>query len=142
MKWREVVAWLPGIPIAIANGILREVVYKARLDDLQAHQLSVVSFILLFGVYVWLVLPWLKLSTRAQAAHVGLLWLVLTVAFEFLFGHYAMGHSLKTLLHDYNIASGRLWILVLLWIAIAPYIGFRLRMGTGSATAQKGRVAE
>ena len=137
MKWRYIVSWLPGIPIAIANGILREVVYKARMDDLPAHQLSVVSFILLFGVYVWLVLPWLKLSTRAEAARVGLLWLVLTVAFEFLFGHYAMGHSWETLLHDYNLASGRLWVVVLLWIAIAPWIGFRLRMGNGSTTARE-----
>lgn len=137
MKWRYIVSWLPGIPIAIANGILREVVYKARMDDLQAHQLSVVSFILLFGAYVWLILPWLKLSSRAEATRVGLLWLVLTVAFEFLFGHYVMGHAWKTLLHDYNLASGRLWVVVLIWIAIAPWIGFRLRMGNGSPAARE-----
>jgi hypothetical protein len=29
--------------------------------------------------------------------------------FEFLVGHYVMGHPWSRLLHDYNILAGRLW---------------------------------
>ncbi|MEW6447103.1 MAG: hypothetical protein AB1426_03305, partial [Bacillota bacterium] len=57
---------------------------------------------------------------------IGLIWLVLTVAFEFGFGHFVMGHSWSRLLHDYNLLKGRLWVLVLLWVAIAPYVFYRL----------------
>jgi hypothetical protein len=55
------------------------------------------------------------------------MWLGLTVAFEFLFGHFARGLSWKELLHDYDILSGRLWVLVLLWITVAPYLCYRLQ---------------
>jgi apolipoprotein N-acyltransferase len=57
---------------------------------------------------------------------VGLAWLALTVAFEFGFGHYAAGHSWSELLADYDPTSGRVWILIPLWVALAPYLFYRL----------------
>jgi hypothetical protein len=33
-----------------------------------------------------------------------------------------MKHPWTRLLHDYNILEGRVWVLVLVWITIAPYI--------------------
>jgi len=39
---------------------------------------------------------------------IGLVWLAMTVAFEFLFGDYVAGHSWDRLLHDYNLFAGRL----------------------------------
>ena len=38
------------------------------------------------------------------------LWLGMTLAFEFLFGHYIAGKSWSLLLADYNLAAGRLWV--------------------------------
>jgi len=51
----------------------------------------------------------------------------MTVAFEFLFGHYVMGHSWHRLLQDYDLHQGRVWVLVLAWTAFGPCIlyGFR-----------------
>ncbi len=126
MKWRFVIAWIPGIPIAIANGFLREMVYTQMMNGLHAHQLSAASFIVLFGAYVWLILLWLKPESGPEAVRIGLLWLVLTVVFEFGFGHYVMGHPWQHLFHDYNIAAGRLWVIVLFWIAASPWILNRL----------------
>ncbi len=127
MTWRYFLAWIPGIPIAIGNGSLREFAVRRYVGELAAHQISVVTVILLFGLYVWFVLPWLKLSSGAEAVRVGLTWLVLTVAFEFVFGHYAMGHPWAALLHDYNVLRGRLWVLVLAWTTLAPYVCWWLR---------------
>ncbi|MHB9013841.1 MAG: hypothetical protein ACYC49_16640 [Ignavibacteriaceae bacterium] len=120
-------SWLPGIVIAIGNGSLRQFVYNLFFDELEAHQLSVLSFIIFFGIYVWLILPWLKLSSTAEAIRVGVFWLTLTIIFEFIFGHFVMDHPWKDLFHDYNLLSGRLWVIVLLWTAISPYLFFRLR---------------
>jgi hypothetical protein len=127
MKWKYVVAWLPGVLIAIANGIIRQFVYRAYLDELPAHQVSVVSFIVLFGLYVWFIIPWLRLTTAVEAIRVGLVWFGLTVLFEFVFGHFVMGHPWSALLHDYNVLEGRLWVVVLLWTTIAPLVVYRLR---------------
>ncbi len=129
MNWKFLVSWVPGIPIAIANGILREFWYQRFLPELISHQLSTASFILLFGIYVWFILRWLKLNSAKESLRLGLTWFVLTVAFEFLFGHFVMGHPWTTLLSDYNLLAGRVWVFVLLWIATAPLIFFLVQRG-------------
>ncbi|PTD93872.1 hypothetical protein C9439_05700 [archaeon SCG-AAA382B04] len=53
---------------------------------------------------------------------IGTFWFILTIFFEFIFGHYVMGHLWNKLLADYNILKGRIWILVLLTTLVAPLI--------------------
>ena len=125
--WKYILAWVPMVLIAIANGALREIWYKKYLGELPAHQVSVASGILLFGIYIWALFRIWRLESASQAIVIGLSWLGLTVAFEFVFGHYVRGFSWNVLLHDYNIFAGRLWVAVLLWITAAPYIFFKLQ---------------
>lgn len=127
MNWKYLVSWIPGIPIAIVNGLIRTSLYMRFLPELPAHQLSTASFIVLFGIYVWFILKWLKLSSAQEALRLGLIWLGLTVVFEFLFGHFVMGNPWASLVHDYNLLAGRVWVLVLIWIAAAPSLFYRLR---------------
>ena len=129
MNWKFFISWVPGIPIAIFNGVIRGYWYQQFLPEQQSHQLSTLSFIILFGVYVWFILRWLKLPSTQAALRLGLFWLVLTVAFEFLFGHFVMGYSWTTLFQDYNILAGRVWILVLVWITITPVIFYLIKRG-------------
>ena len=124
--WRYVLAWFPMVAIAIANGALRESWYGQHLSELTAHQLSTLTAIVLFGAYIWFVVRFWPPTSKAQAIAVGLLWLVMTIAFEFLFGHFVAGHTWERLLHDYNLLAGRVWPLVLVWVAVAPYLYFRM----------------
>ncbi len=125
--WKYVIAWVPMIFIAIGNGIFREKFLASRLRELGAHQASTVTLVILFGIYIWILIRNWKPESTEQAITIGLLWLGLTVLFEFLFGHYVAGHSWSKLLHDYNILKGRIWIIVLIWVTIAPYIFYQLR---------------
>jgi hypothetical protein len=127
LSWKYLLSWIPGIPLAIVNGLLRESVYRRFLTELSAQQVSALSFIVLFGIYVWLIDRWLRLSSSKEALRVGLTWLALTVAFEFLFGHYVMGQPWERLGHDYNLLAGRLWVLVLVWITLSPLALYLLR---------------
>jgi len=63
-----------------------------------------------------------------------LIWLALAIGLEFIFGHYVMGNSWEWLLGDYNLLAGRLWVLVLLWIAAAPYVFYWLSTRSAPAT--------
>ena len=119
-------AWLAMPIIGIINGTIRQYGYKQALGELRAHQVSTVTGIILFAIYIWALTRWWKIESSAQAIAIGVMWLVLTVAFEFLFGHYVMKHPWSRLLHDYNILEGRLWLLVLLFVVIAPYIFYKL----------------
>ncbi|WP_208103823.1 hypothetical protein [Flagellimonas ochracea] len=125
--WKYVLAWLPMVFIAIANGLLREKIITRRLKELNAHQVSTLTLIFFFGIYIWLILRLFKPESSQQAFNIGLFWLALTVVFEFLFGHYVAGHSWSKLLNDYNIIAGRVWILVLIWITLAPYLFYQLQ---------------
>ncbi len=120
--WRYVLAWVPMVAIAIANGALREATYGKRMTELRAHQLSTLSGIVLFTVYIWGVTTVWPLQTSGQAVAVGIMWLVLTLAFEFLFGRYVAGHSWSRLLQDYNVLAGRVWVFIPTWVAVAPYV--------------------
>lgn len=126
MILRYVLAWIPMIFIGIINGIVREATYGKYLSDLRAHQVSTVTGVLLFGLYVWVLARAWRFESMSQAVAIGCIWLGLTVAFEFLFGHYVAGHAWSKLIADYNILAGRVWIVVLIWIAIAPTLFYRL----------------
>jgi len=123
---KYILAWLPLLGIAIVNGALREGVYGRYLGELRAHQVSTVSGVFLFGVYIWALMHFLRPDSSKQALLIGLVWLGMTVAFEFIFMHYVAGRSWKVLLHDYNIFAGRVWVVVLIWVALAPYLFYRL----------------
>ena len=120
------IAWVGLVVIAIINGVIREKGYKRFVGELRAHQVSTLTAIILFGLCTWILSLIWKIQSAGQAMTIGLIWLALTVAFEFLFGHYVMKHPWSILLKDYNILKGRLWALVLIWITIAPYIFYKL----------------
>ena len=122
------ISWVGMVILAILNGIIREKTYAHCMRELSAHQLSTFIFIILIGLYVWFLTGILKIESSKQALLIGGMWLVMTVVFEFGFGHYVMGHTWSKLVNDYNIFKGRVWSLVLAWTAIAPYLFFRIRI--------------
>lgn len=131
MLWKTLLTWIPGIPLAIVNALLRETVFRRFLSELPAHQVSTLSFFALYGIYVRIILRWLQPSSGPAALRIGLTWLVLTICFEFLFGHYVMGHPWDRLFHDYNLLAGRLWVLALAWVTLSPFVLYRLSRRTG-----------
>lgn len=123
---RYLLAWFPMVVIAVANGALRELWLVPRFGERVARQASTLILIALFGVYIALVVRAWPLSSGGQAAAVGAAWLALTLAFEFLLGYFVSGLSWRDMLAEYNLAAGRLWVLVPIWVAVAPYLFFRL----------------
>lgn len=128
MLTKYILLWFPMIVIAILNGALRQGIYVTFLDNLAAHQLSVVSGILFFAIYIWIITRKWKIKSSKESIQIGLIWLLMTIVFEFLFGHFVMGHSWEKLFYDYNILEGRLWMVVLIWITISPFIFYRMHL--------------
>lgn len=123
---RYLYVWFVLLVVAVINGALRDFTYGKHVPELLAHQISCVSGIVLFGlVFYRYVRRWPPASAR-QALNIGGFWMALTVAFEFLFFHYAAGHPWTELWANYDIASGRLWPLIVLWVAFGPYVFYRL----------------
>ncbi|MBU0906740.1 MAG: hypothetical protein KKD18_01830 [Nanoarchaeota archaeon] len=58
--------------------------------------------------------------TKKDLWLVGGIWVLMTIVFEFIFGHYVMHEGTSVLYADYNIFNGRLWLLVLFFIFVGP----------------------
>lgn len=126
MVTRYLFFWLILAVVAIINGTLRQYVYGPYMPDLAAHQLSTVTGILLTGITVWILNRFWPIGSAKEAWIIGACWFLMTIAFEFGFGHYVAGHSWSRLFADYNVFDGRVWALFLIWIAVLPYVTWRL----------------
>lgn len=123
---RYFLAWFPMLILAIANGALRQATYARRMPELRAHQVSTAIAAVIFGVYIGFVIrAWPPVSTQ-QALQVGLLWLALTIAFEFFMGLVLARRPLNEVLREYDVTSGRIWALLLLWITLSPVLFYIL----------------
>lgn len=120
------VAWFVMLVVSIANGAVRDFFYGKHMGALAAHQLSTAISLVLLGTVIWSYVTLYPPRSDHEAVVVGLAWLALTVAFEFLFFHYVGGHSWSDLLANYNVLKGRIWVFVPLWIAVAPWLFYRL----------------
>jgi hypothetical protein len=119
--------WFLFMIVAIINAVLRNGVYKPIIGDLRAHQLSTIIFIAIILILTYLVFRFSKMEvTTQQTFIIGSIWLLATICFEFLAGHFAFGNSWDKLLADYNILKGRIWSLVLITMFFSPYLSSKL----------------
>ena len=123
---RYLLAWFPMILIAVANGAWREAALVPRLGDHAARQVSTLILVALFAVYIGYITRKWRLGSGGEALCVGAAWLALTVGFELALGRLVSGLSWEQLFAEYDLAAGRLWALVPLWVAAAPFVFFRL----------------
>jgi len=126
MILRALAIWIVLLALAFANGALREAALVPWVGDQRGHQVSSVTLALAIFALTYVSIGWIRPRGGTDAVMVGLLWLVLVLAFEFALGR-ARGTPWSVLLADYNIAAGRLWVLVLITTAAAPYVAARMR---------------
>lgn len=119
--------WFVMLLVSIANGAARDFTYGRHLSELAAHQLSTVASVVLLGIIIWGFVRFFPPASDQEAIFIGLLWVILTIAFEFIFFHFVGGHPWSQLLANYNIFKGRVWVVVLVWVAVAPFIFSRLQ---------------
>ena len=124
MLVRAGVVWFAIMLIAILNGAARDLLLVPRLGDLVARALSCLMLAALIVLVTWVSLRWIHPASLGDAWTIGVMWLTMTLTFEFVAGHYLFHTEWSTLLADYNLFAGRLWILVLVATTIAPAFVF------------------
>ncbi len=117
------------MPVPILNGFLREKILKNYLSDLSAHQVSTVLLSIFLLVFMWLIYrDDINNASATNLLLIGLVWVGLTVLFEFYFGFFVEKFPLQRLLADYNLISGRVWPLFLGLMLIAPTLLKKLKL--------------
>jgi hypothetical protein len=117
---RAVIVWFVMLVVASVNGAFREAFLIPKLGDMAGRAISTVMLSTLVVVLTWATITWIHPRSHREAWMIGGIWVALTLAFEFVAGHYLFGKPWGELTEDYNVLQGRIWILVLLTIAVAP----------------------
>jgi hypothetical protein len=127
MTLRAIAVWFAIVPIAITNGAVREILIAPAAGPAAGHVISTMMLCAAILLVTWITIGWMRPASLRDAARIGITWLALTLAFEFLAGHYMFGTPWDRLLADYNLAEGRVWILVPITTALAPWLTARAR---------------
>ena len=122
MILRAFAVWCGLLVLALINGAVRELWIRSKLGAWGSHFVSSITLSAAILAVAWATIDWVYVADVADAFVAGGFWLVLTLAFEFLAGHYFFRKSWGELLADYNLLRGRLWLLVLLTTALAPFL--------------------
>jgi hypothetical protein len=122
MLTRALAVWFALLVLAFANGAFREIALVPALGDTAGHAISSVTLSAAIFLLAWFTIAWIHPTSTGDVWTVGALWLTLTLAFEFLGGHYLFGTPWNTLLADYDVPAGRIWILVLATTTLAPVV--------------------
>ena len=93
--------------------VLMNLVYEPRWGVLVAHQIGMSTRIVYIFIFAYFLLRFVKKYTTLDLVHVGIMWLVLTLLFEWV-GSFAIGRPVSEILVGWNIFAGYMWPYVLL----------------------------
>jgi hypothetical protein len=119
--------WFAMLAVAIGNGVLREKTFARSLPERRAHQLSTFIGAGAMGVLMWFIIRWWPPTSGREALIIGLLWLGLTVGFEFFMGLVLQKRPWAEVIGAYDLRRGRVWVLFLVWITVAPWLFYSLQ---------------
>lgn len=124
---RALAVWLLIVCAESIHGVMREMFLAPRVGDFHARQISVITGSLLILGIAYLSVRWIGADRTRPLLLVGLLWLSLTLAFEFILGRYVLGLSWERLISDYQVSRGGLMPFGLVALVLAPLMAARLR---------------
>jgi hypothetical protein len=122
MYYRAFLVWVLMALAAVLNGAVREKLVSPRLGWQAGHLIATAVLSVVVLALAWLTIGWLAPASAREAVALGAWWLGLTLAFEFLAGHYLFGNPWRQLFADYNLRRGRVWVVVPVVVFLAPLI--------------------
>jgi len=126
MLKKSILIWLSIIPLAILNGGLRENFLINWLGESYAEPVSGIILCLLIFIVSLVFIPRIGRGNSKTYLKMGFLWIVLTIIFETTFG-LAIGNSFSELLKAYDITTGNLWLIVVVFIGTTPWLIAKIR---------------
>ena len=114
-------AWFVFMITAVVNGVFRMSRLQPTMSDYGAHLASTLLLCLGLLIEISVFLEIVGDYSRGWFIALGVMWMLLTVFFEFGFGR-AVGQSWGTLLENYDVLHGRIWPLVLVVLLLTPIL--------------------
>ncbi|HUX99598.1 MAG TPA: hypothetical protein VMV49_08600 [Candidatus Deferrimicrobium sp.] len=114
--------WLMEILVSSVNFfVLMNLIYEPRWGPVIAHQIGMSSRIVYIFLFAYFLLRYVKDYTMKDLIHVGILWVGLTLIFEWG-GSLMIGRPVEETLIGWNIFTGYMWPYVLLTYLLSNFI--------------------
>jgi hypothetical protein len=123
---RAFAVWMILVLVESIHGVFRRLALEPWIGDFSARQISVFTGATLILVVTYVFIDWIRPRTSGQLTLIGVMWVLLTLAFEIGVGH-LVGYSWEHILSDFNLARGGLLGIGLLIMAFAPRIAASFR---------------
>lgn len=122
-----VAAWALIAGVEVIHGILRVRFLNPRVGDHRARQIAVFSGSALILLMAYALVPPLDIHSRMGLLGVGLLWVLLMLAFEIILGRWVFHLSWKRIGSDFDLRQGGLLAFGMLVLFLAPLLVMKLR---------------
>ncbi|PJZ53027.1 hypothetical protein [Leptospira adleri] len=117
--------WLLLLVFAFLNATIRELTYKNFFGEFLSHQISVFTGIVLLSIPIAGIAKFFPFSSARQSFLVGILWLILTEIFEYTMIVLWSRKPNSDFFQAHDVFHGELWIFILIWIVVSPYLFYR-----------------
>jgi hypothetical protein len=124
---RGFAVWLLIVFAESIHGTLRQIFLAPLIGDFTARRIAFFTGMLLIFLIAFLSVRWIKAENAKQLLSVGLMWAILTLAFEFGLGFYVLNYSRERMFEDYDVSRGGLMGFGILFMVFAPYLAAKLR---------------
>lgn len=126
LLFKAIVIWLIIALLAIVNAGIRE----KLLTPIIGPEIALPVSGLLLSIFVFLVayvsIPFFP-RKRNTYILIGVGWFVLTLTFEFVFGHFVAGKPWHEILRAFDVPKGDLFVVALVTTLIAPWFSAKIR---------------
>ena len=119
---KAILIWFVTAIFAVMNGIVRENIFIPYLGESAALPVSGITLSIIIFAITYLSFDLFGKNGYLSYLYIGMQWVVMTLVFEFIFGHYVIGKSWSELLQVFNILGGNLFILALLVSLFSPIL--------------------
>lgn len=124
---KMVLWWLVILVLAILNGTVREKLLIPSLGSFAALLISGLLLAVFIVLVAYIAVPGFASLSAPGYWAIGLCWLIMTVIFEFSFGLMIQHKKVTELMQAYTFKGGNIWPVVLMCVAVAPWIAAHLR---------------
>ena len=105
--------WFVIAALAVGNGVFRESVLVPGVGHSLAQPLSGITLSVIVFVVTYLSFSFFGKQSVLDYVLMGVQWVVMTLLFEVVFGHYLLERSLSEILQVFDIRNGNLFLIVL-----------------------------
>lgn len=124
---RASAVWVVIVLAEVTHGIARTLLLAPVVGDFRARQIAVFTGSAIILAISALSIGWIRPSSAREALGTGVMWVLLTLAFEFAFGRLVAGASWEGLVSDYNLRRGGLLGIGMTILTLAPLLTAKWR---------------